>query len=288
MANRTVRRAAKRASGYAPRAARTTRTGRRGPGFWFGVGLLRRGLRTWRTDPTVMLLGLIPGVIAAAVVAALVTTLAINLDPITEWIASFASGVPDAFAPLVQVFVAIGLIWAVGLTIVYGFTSFTLLIGQPFFESISRRVDDSLGPVPALPARPWFAELMGNIGERIVRLMLAALVSVGLFLLGLVPLVGTAIAAILGLLMGGWLLALELTDSPFERRGHRLRYRRYALGNRRRVTLGFGVAAFLVFLIPGGAVLAMSGAVAGGTLLTRHTLGEPIAQAQVGGPRPAA
>jgi CysZ protein len=235
-----------------------------------------------------MFLGLIPGIIAAAVVAALVTTLAINLDPITEWIAGFASGVPDVFAQLVQLFVAIGLIWAVGLTIVYGFTSFALLIGQPFFEAISRRVDDRLGPVPAAPERPWFATLLGNVGERVVRLLLAALVSIGLFLLGLVPLVGTAIAATLGVLMGGWLLALELTDYPFERRGHRLRYRRYALGNRRRVTLGFGVAAFLVFLIPGGAVVAMSGAVAGGTLLTRHTLGEPIAPAPVGGSRAAA
>jgi CysZ protein len=285
MANRNVRRAARRASGHAARPARTER---RAPGFWFGVGLLRRGLRVWRTDPAVMFLGLIPGVIAAAVVAALVATLAINLDPITRWVASFASDWPDVLAGLVQVLVAIALIWAVGLTVVYGFTSLTLLIGKPFFEAISRRVDDSLGPVPAAPARPWFTELTANVGERVVRLMFVALVSVGLFLLGLVPVVGTAIAAILGVLMGGWLLALELTDYPFERRGHRLRYRRYALGNRRRVTLGFGVAAFLVFLIPGGAVLAMSGAVAGGTLLTRHTLGEPIAPAPVGGSRAAA
>jgi CysZ protein len=280
MGNRSARRAAKRASSDVTGAARAER---RAPGFWFGVGLLRRGFRTWRSDPAVMLLGLIPGILAAALIVALVAVLAINLDPITEWITSFASGWPDVLAQIAQVFVAIGLIWAVGLTIVYGFTSLTLLIGQPFFEAISRRVDDPLGPVPTGPERPWFTGLLGNVGERLVRLLLAALVSVGLFLLGLVPLVGTAIAAMLGLLTGGWFLALELTDYPFERRGHRLRYRRYALRNRRRVTLGFGAAAFLVFLIPGGAVLAMSAAVAGGTLLTRHTLGEPIAPAPVGG-----
>jgi CysZ protein len=233
-----------------------------------------------------MLLGLVPGVIATGVIVALVAALAINIEPVTRWVASFASGWPDVFVDLVQVFVAIGLIWAVGLSIVYGFTSLTLLIGQPFFEAVSRHVDDALGPVAVAPARPWFTGLLGNIGERGVRLVLAAVVSAGLFLVGLVPLVGTAIAWTLGLLTGGWFLALELTDYPFERRGHRLRFRRHALGLRRRVTLGFGVAAFVVFLIPGGAVLTMSAAVAGGTLLTRHTLGEPLGS--VGGPRTSA
>ncbi len=225
-----------------------------------------------------MLLGLVPGIISAVLIVALVATFAINLDPITRWVASFANGWPDVLQQLVQAFVAVGLICAIGLTIVYGFTGLTLIIGQPFFEAISRRIDEPLGAVPEAPGRPWFGALVGNIGERAGRLALAGLASAGLFLLSLIPVVGTGIAWALGALIGGWFLALELTDYPFERRGHRLRYRRFALGRRRRVTLGFGIAAFLLFLVPGGAVLTMSAAVAGGTLLTRHTLGEPIAR----------
>jgi CysZ protein len=38
--------------------------------------------------------------------------------------------------------------------------------------------------------------------------------------------------------------------------------------------LGFGTAVFLCFLVPGGAVLLMPAAVAGGTLLARHVLAE--------------
>jgi CysZ protein len=282
MGTRRERRAARReGKGFArgERAARPAgraRVARRAPGFWFGVGLLRRGFRMWRSEPGVMVLGLIPGVISAVLVGALVATFAINLDPITRWVASFANGWPDVLQQFVQAVVAIGLIWAIGLTIVYGFTGFTLLIGQPFFEAVSRRIDDPLGAVPAAPGRPWFVALVGNIGERLARLGLAALASGGLFLLSFIPVVGTGIAWALGTLIGGWFLALELTDYPFERRGHRLRYRRLALGQRRRVSLGFGIAAFLLFLVPGGAVLAMSAAVAGGTLLARHALGEPI------------
>jgi CysZ protein len=274
MAARRERRAGRREE---RRLAGGERAARRAPGFWFGVGLLRRGFRTWRTDPGIMVLGLVPGVISTVLIGVLVATFAINLDPITRWLASFADGWPDVLQQLVQALVAIGLIWAIGLTIVYGFTGFTLLIGQPFFEAISWRIDEPLGAVPAAPGRPWFPALVGNIGERLGRLVLAGLTSGGLFLLSLIPVVGIGIAWTLGSLIGGWFLALELTDYPFERRGHRLRYRRLALGRRRRVTLGFGIAAFLLFLVPGGAVLTMSAAVAGGTLLTRHTLGEPIA-----------
>jgi len=62
---------------------------------------------------------------------------------------------------------------------------------------------------------------------------------------------------------------------PFERRGLRLRDRRAALRRRRSMTLGFGVATFLCFLVPLGAVLVMPAAVAGATLMSRRVLGEP-------------
>jgi len=275
MANRRERRRPAGGERGARRAGRE-RGARRAPGFWFGVGLLRRGFWAWRSDPGTMLLGLVPGVISTVLIGALVAAFAANLDPITRWVTSFADGWPEAARQLVQALVAIGLIWAIGLTIVYGFTSFTLLIGQPFFEAVSRRIDEPLGAVPESPGRPWFAALVGNVGERAGRLALAGLASGGLFLLSLIPVAGIAVAWVLGALIGGWFLALELTDYPFERRGHRLRYRRLALGKRRRVSLGFGIAAFLLFLVPGAAVLTMSAAVAGGTLLARHALGEPI------------
>src|SRR5512143_424090 len=168
MGTRRERRVARRAR--RPRDARRAgrpRDARRAPGFWFGVGLLRRGFRAWRSDPGVMVLGLVPGIISAALIGAFVAAFAVNLDPITRWVSGFADGWPEVLRQLVQVFVAIGLIWAIGLTIVYGFTGLTLLIGQPFFEAVSRRIDDPLGPVQEAPGRPWFAALAGNVGERV-------------------------------------------------------------------------------------------------------------------------
>jgi CysZ protein len=81
---------------------------------------------------------------------------------------------------------------------------------------------------------------------------------------------------VLGALVGGWLLAVELTGAPFQRRGQRLRDRRRVLKTQRPLTLGFGVAVFLCFLIPLGAIFMMPAAIAGATLLSRRTLGHPI------------
>jgi CysZ protein len=75
---------------------------------------------------------------------------------------------------------------------------------------------------------------------------------------------------VLGANVAGWFLALELTGTPFYRRGLRMRDRRVRLRTRRTLALGFGVAVFVCFLIPLGAVLIMPAAVAGGTLLARE------------------
>ncbi|MET0480604.1 MAG: EI24 domain-containing protein, partial [Mycetocola sp.] len=66
----------------------------------------------------------------------------------------------------------------------------------------------------------------------------------------------------------------ELSTVTFERRGLRLDDRRRLLKSQRSTTLGFGVAVFLLFLVPLGALVTMPAAVAGATLLARRSLGE--------------
>jgi CysZ protein len=108
----------------------------------------------------------------------------------------------------------------------------------------------------------------------------AVIVGIPLFLGGLIPGVGETVVPVLSALVTGWVLALELTTVPFERRGLRYRQRRQVLGQRRPLALGFGVATFVCFLIPLGAVLVMPAAVAGATLMTRRVYGLPTSAAQ--------
>jgi CysZ protein len=100
------------------------------------------------------------------------------------------------------------------------------------------------------------------------------------FACGFIPVVGQTVVPVLAALVSGYFLAGELTSVALERRGV-LRKERFALMRQNRtLVVGLGVATVVVFLIPLGAVLAMPGAVAGGTLLVRERLAT--------GPLPAA
>ncbi len=109
--------------------------------------------------------------------------------------------------------------------------------------------------------------------------MRAILTSLLLVLLSFIPVVGTILAAVLGVIFTARILATELTTRPLEARGLARSERLAALRTRRPRVLGFGIAVQLCFLVPGGAILAMPVAVAGATHLARHLIGGPAGEA---------
>jgi CysZ protein len=92
--------------------------------------------------------------------------------------------------------------------------------------------------------------------------------------LGLVPVLGQTVVPVLQAVAGGFFLAVELLAIPLERRGLHLAGRLRFVWRHRAQTLGFGITAFLLFLVPLMNVLAMPGAVVGATLLVRRLGGE--------------
>ena len=244
-------------------------------GVFEGVGLLARGFKVWITSPRAMWLGLIPSLITFAVFTAAVIVLVLNIDALSLWLTGFASAWDEGWRLGLRIAVGAAVLGVAGLLLAYTFAVVTLAIGQPFFEAISRRVDDSFGGVTEAEQKFW-PSLLRGIAEAIGVIALTVLVGLGLLLLGFVPLVGSIIAAVIGAFTGAWFLALELTTVPFERRGLRLGRRWKLLAGQRSVSLGFGLAVFLLFLVPFGALVAMPSAVAGATLLARRALGEDI------------
>lgn len=243
-------------------------------GFGQGIRLLGRGFRLWSTSPRLMLIGAIPGLVTLALFTVLIVLLALNLENLATFLTPFAETWDEAFRSGLRLLVAIALIAAEVLLLVYLFAAVTLLIGQPFFEKISERVEDSLGGVPSPVDVPFWPSVARGVGESLRVLAITIGVGLGLLLLGFIPVVGPIGAGIIGAVTGGWFLALELTTVPFERRGLRLADRRRLLKAHRPTVLGFGVSVFLLFLLPLGALVTMPAAVAGATLLARRTLGE--------------
>lgn len=222
-----------------------------------------------------MLLGLIPALIVGAAFLVGIIALGLNLETIATAITPFAEGWNEPFRTGIRVIAGLAFLAVAVLVVIYTFTTVTLIVGQPFYERIWRHVELRYGAVPEAGPSGFWRPLGRGIGDGLRMLLPTLFIAVALLLLGLIPLVGTALAAVLGAFFGGWFLAVELTGLGFDARGRTLRERRQALRDRRGLTLGFGVATYLLFLVPLGAVIVMPAAVAGATLLTRKTLNEP-------------
>lgn len=246
-----------------------------GYGFFTGVGFLGRGIGMYARSPRLMLLGLIPAFISFAVLVAAFLAMLYLVDDVVGWITPFAdnwsSGLRSGFRLLAMV--GIAAVWVI-LSVLL-FAALTLLIGQPFYEAISKRVEDRLGGVPGEINVSFWKSLPRTIVDSLRLALMAAVFGVLVFLLGLIPVVGAVTTPVLGATLGGWVLVLELTGVPFERRGLRYRDRKRMLKQRRPMAIGFGAATFVCFLIPLGAVLVMPAAVAGATLLSRRLFGLP-------------
>ncbi|WP_235934517.1 EI24 domain-containing protein [Paramicrobacterium chengjingii] len=236
--------------------------------FWSGVTMLFRGFGSWRARPKLMALGLIPAAISFVLLAAALITFAAFLPTIITWATPFAESWNDVLRDIIRFLLGLVAFGAASVLAVITFTALTLAIGDPFYERISRGVETDLGgEIPDAEGGFWRGIIDGL--QLVFFGVLAALL---MFLLGLIPVVGSAVAAVLGFIITARLLARELTSRTFESHGVPLAARRQLLKQNRWRILGFGVITQLCFLVPLGAVVAMPAAVAGATLLARELL----------------
>lgn len=234
--------------------------------FWAGVTTLVSGFGYWRSHPRLMALGLIPAVIAFALMVALLVPFAFALDSISAWMTPFADEWGEGVRTALRVGLGIVLFLTALLLAAVTFTALTLTIGDPFYQRIWRGVERSLGDEP----QGSDAGFWTTLGEGIRLLVWGVLIAVLTLAIGLVPVIGGVIASVTGVVLSGRLLARELTGRSFDARGYSSRERARLLGYGRARVLGFGVATQLCFLIPLGAIVAMPAAVAGSALLSRE------------------
>jgi uncharacterized protein involved in cysteine biosynthesis len=240
--------------------------------FFAGVGYLARGLAWVARRPGRWLFGLIPALIVlVAYVAALAVLAAYDADlvrALSPFADHWSSGLRDAFRLVVGVL----LYGAAVMIAIVTFAGVVLAVGAPFYESISGRVEESAGGLPTEAHVPLLRQVTRGIADAVIVGTMTAFIAVVFFCLGFLPAVGQTVVPVLAAGVSGYFLTFEMTSIAFERRGLNRRQRFALMRRNRALTVGFGVAVFVVFLIPLGAVLAMPGAVAGGTLLARERL----------------
>ena len=193
-----------------------------------------RGIGMFLGTPGVRLLGILPVLLAGVLVLALLGLLVVYLDELADVLTPFADRWDESSRTLIRV--GTGLVVLLGSTalLVVSFTVICQIIGQPFYERISDRIEHELGGPPAGADAPWWHTFPRASLESALLLAMALACTAPLFVLGLFPVFGQTVVPVLQAL----------------------------------------VAGFFLFLVPLMNVLAMPGAVVGATLLVRRLSGE--------------
>lgn len=240
-----------------------------------GFGYLAQGQRWAVRHGRWLGIGLLPGLITLVVYAGALAVLGYGADDLVAWATPFADDWSSPWSGLLRGTLVV-LVFVLGLFLaVITFTAVTLLVGQPFYESLSEEVDRSEGGEVPRSGLPLWRELWISARDSVRILLRVTLYGVLLFALGFVPGIGQTVIPVLGFCVSGYFLAEELTAIALQRRGMVLKDRLVLLRGRRWLVLGFGVPLALAFLVPFVAVFLMPGAVAGATLLARDLTARP-------------
>lgn len=220
--------------------------------------------------------GLLPGLITLVLYLGLLFCLVVWGADVIGWATPFADDWSSPWAGLFRGFLTAVLFALALLLAVLTFTAVTLLVGQPFYEELSERVDRSVDPngTAAESGLPLWRELWISGRDSLRILVRATLWGVLLFALGFLPVVGQTVVPVLGFFVTGFFLVEELAAVALQRRSVELRERLALLRSRKSLVWGFGAPLAAAFVVPLVAVFLMPGAVAGATLMVRDLLGE--------------
>ncbi|CAG6398876.1 EI24 domain-containing protein [Streptomyces cocklensis] len=237
-----------------------------------GLGLLARGQHWALRHRSDWRYGMIPALITLVGYVVALVALVVWADDLASWATPFADGWTSPWRGLFRDLVTAMLVGGGLLLAVVSFTAVTLLVGQPFYESLAQRVDVAEGNAPQPPERSPLRELWIGVRDSVRVLLLVAAFGAVLFALGFVPAVGQTVVPAVGFCVSGFFLTAELCAVSMQRRDVELCERLRLMRGRPLLVLGFGVPLVLSFLVPFAAVVLMPGAVAGATLLTRELL----------------
>ncbi|MET9951687.1 EI24 domain-containing protein [Streptomyces sp. NPDC006339] len=247
--------------------------------FGAGFGYLLQGQKWVGRNGRWFGFGLLPGLVTFVLYVGALVGLSYGADDLTAWATPFADDWGSPWQGLLRGTLTF-LVFALGLFLaVVTFTAVTLLVGQPFYESLSEAVDRGEGGEVPESGLPLWRELWISARDSLRVLVRVVFFGVLLFAAGFIPVVGQTVVPVLGFCVSGFFLTQELTSVALQRRGVEFKERLAMLRGRRMAALGFGVPLTLSFLIPFVAVLLMPGAVAGATLMARELNGETAGDA---------
>ncbi len=182
-----------------------------------------------------------------------------------QWLDSLVATLPDWLSLLEPV---VWFVFALALLFVwvYTFVFMATLIGAPFYGLLAEQVQKVLQGEAPDSRMDWvtliklvprtLARELGKLAYYLPRLLLV-------LILTLIP-VFNAVSPFLWALLSAWMIALEFLDFPSDNNGQKLKFLKRDMAENRWRCLGFGLATWLLTLIPVINLVVMQAAVAGG------------------------
>lgn len=247
--------------------------------FATGIRSLGSGLGIILRSPKLLLIGAIPALISALLLLGSLGTLIYFSGDLTAWMTPFADGWADFARSGLRVLLGVALVGAAAVLGSISFIALTLLIGGPFYEHIAEQAEEQLG-LDASDDGAGVARQLGRGVRDSLKLVVVALAgAIVLLVIGFIPVAGQIAGVVLGALFGAWVISLEMVGLVFQRRGLPFGERHRKLREHKAMTLGFGLPAYLLCLVPVLQLLVIPAAVVGGTLLAHRVLDERSAVA---------
>jgi len=229
-----------------------------------GVGDVQRGWAVLRAHPALWKFVVAPAVITLVVLGALVFGVVHAVDPVVAWVAahlpSWAGGLVGG---LLRIALTIAL-WA-GAAVI--FVPIAGMITGPFSEMLSEHVEEALTGRQSAPfAFGRFAhELVVGILHGLRRLVATLIGLVFVFVIGLVPVIGTIAAFVVAVWLTANGTAYDCYDAILARRSLAYGDKLAFLARHRARAMGLGGAISLMLLVPGLNLIALGLGAAGAT-----------------------
>lgn len=236
-----------------------------------GFHYLRDGLRLVMS-PGLRWFVLLPLLVNIIVFAAVI---GIAVDQFDFWIDKLVPVLPD-WLSFLQYFIWLLFVVLLIIIVFFTFTLAATLIAAPFNGLLAEKVEVVLRDKDDFPAFNW-KELMAmvprTLGRELRKLAYFLPRALGLLILSLIPGINL-IAAVLWILLGVWMMAVQYIDYPAD--NHKLGWNEMLawLRSKRLPSLSFGAATYLALLIPLLNLLIMPAAVAAATVFWVREEGE--------------
>jgi len=223
--------------------------------FLLGVSIMLKSLLWILKRPKQIVRGIIPAIIAIAVLGCLLIVYLLILKPLVRGLSGFTDDWEPWLATATQIAMGAGLTVAVVFLLITSFTAIALIVGDSFYTKIWKDYELSQNNIEIQSSyEPTFSEGLQNA---LTILFKGLGISIITLLLAFIPIIGSIVAVVVGFILTGYMLSFELMSRSMSARYFNISESKVLQRQRKAMSLGYGLATQALMFIPFGALLAI-------------------------------